>query len=247
MIKAVLIDDEEIAIKELEFHLQSFGNISVVGAFTNPYEGFFEIGGLRPDVVFMDIDMPEISGIYLAEQIVERYDNISIIFVTAYDKYAVNAFELHALDYILKPISAERIKKSIMRLEENKRINIKEKISFLSERYEETVRKFFVQENDDIVLVNPANIYYIEALNKDVKIRTDTKLFTLNRTLKYYENKVKNLNFLKVHRSYIINLDKVAKISPRINYSFDVHFEGITDFVPVSRGNVKILRRLLEL
>lgn len=247
MIRAMLIDDEMFALKELKFHLDSFEEITIVGAFTNPFEGFFNIKALLPDVIFLDIDMPEVSGIYLAEQIVNTYDDIEIIFVTAYDNYAIKAFELHALDYIQKPFSQDRINLSISRLKKGNKSNNISKINLLSTKYEESIKKLFVLDREDSVLVNIEDIYYIEALNKDVQIRTKEKFYDSRHSLKYYENKVKNLNFFRPHRSYIINLDKVARISPKMNYSFDLYFKDITDFVPISRSTVKILRQLLEL
>ncbi|NLE04463.1 MAG: response regulator, partial [Crenarchaeota archaeon] len=116
MIKAILVDDELFALKELQLQLESLPNIQIIGSFTNPLESFFNITMLNPDVVFLDIDMPEVSGIYLAEQIMTTHPQVKIIFVTAFDKYAINAFELNAVDYILKPFTLERIKKTISRL-----------------------------------------------------------------------------------------------------------------------------------
>lgn len=245
MLKALLIDDELFALKELQFHLENIKNINIVGTFTNPFEAFFNIKVLEPDVIFLDIDMPEVSGIYLAEQIVNTYKKSNIVFVTAYDQYAIPAFELHALDYILKPYSSDRIKMCISRLE-NKNVN-NSKISLISENYEESIKKFFVLDGEDRVLINLEDICYIEALNKEVQIRTEKMFYSSKHPLKYYENKVKNQNFFRVHRSYIINLDKIIRISPKMNYAFDVHFKGIKDSVPISRTNVKTLKQLLEL
>ncbi len=245
MLKAILIDDEIFALKELQFHLKSLNKVKVIGSFTNPFEAFFNIKNLEPDVIFLDIDMPEISGLYLAEEIVTTYKDLNIVFVTAYDKYAINAFELHALDYILKPYSTERIEKCISRIEKIRTNN--DNISLVNENYEETIKKFFVSDGEDTILINLEDICYIEALNKYVQIRTEKMFYRSKHPLKYYESKMKNLNFFRAHRSYIINLDKVIRISPKMNYSFDVHFKGVKDSVPVSRNNVKILKKLLEL
>jgi len=247
MLKALLIDDEPFALKELQYQMEGLREIEVVGAFTDPFEGFAMIKELVPNVVFLDIEMPEAGGIYIAEQIVSIFPNISIIFVTAYDQYAIRAFDLNAVDYILKPFSAERVKKSIARLNKTGNDSGSGKIHLLSQQYEESVKKFFVYEGEDIILLPLEDICYIEANNKSVWIRTAEKRYNSNQMLRYYENKLKNLNFYRVHRSYLVNLAKIARITPKINYHFDIQFVGLKDSVPISRNNVKYLKKLLEL
>jgi len=247
MIKAILVDDELFALKELQLQLESLPNIQIIGSFTNPLESFFNITMLNPDVVFLDIDMPEVSGIYLAEQIMTTHPQVKIIFVTAFDKYAINAFELNAVDYILKPFTLERIKKTISRLEEKIEKNINTDIHSLSNQYKESVKKFFIYEQDNIILLNIKDIYYIEALNKFVRIRTKDRFYNSNHSLNYFENKLKNLDFFRTHRGYLVNLDKVAEIMPKINYSFDIRMTDTNDLIPVSRTNIKLLKQLLEL
>ena len=246
-IKAILADDELFALKELQLQLESLPNIQIIGSFTNPLESFFNITMLNPDVVFLDIDMPEVSGIYLAEQIMTTHPQVKIIFVTAFDKYAINAFELNAVDYILKPFTLERIKKTISRLEEKIEKNINTDIHSLSNQYKESVKKFFIYEQDNIILLNIKDIYYIEALNKFVRIRTKDRFYNSNHSLNYFENKLKNLDFFRTHRGYLVNLDKIAEIIPKINYSFDIRMTDTNDLIPVSRTNIKLLKQLLEL
>jgi two-component system LytT family response regulator len=247
MLKVMLVDDELIALKEMELHLESVSNIQVIGSFTNPLESFLNLSVLKPDVVLLDIDMPEISGIYLAEQIMNTYPEIRIIFVTAFDQYAINAFELNAVDYILKPITLDRIKKALSKLEENNEKRINTNIYSLSNQYEESVKKIFVYEQDNIILLSFKDIYYIEASNKSVQIRTKDKTYTCNHPINYFNKKLKNLNFFQSHRGYLVNLEKIIKIAPKINYSYDIHLTEIDDIIPVSRAHVKLLKQLLEL
>ncbi|MBU7005560.1 LytR/AlgR family response regulator transcription factor [Phosphitispora fastidiosa] len=247
MLKAMLVDDEVFALKELQLQLESLPNIQIAGSFTNPFEGFFNISVLNPDVVFLDIDMPEVSGIYLAEQIMTTHPEVEIIFVTAFDQYALDAFELNAVDYILKPVTLERIQKAVSRLEEKIEKNIATDFCSLSNQYEESVKKFFIYEEDNIILLSFRDIYYIEALNKSARIRTQGRSYNSGHPLHYFENKLKNLNFFRPHRGYLVNLEKIAEIIPKINYSFDIKLTGIDDLIPVSRANVKLLKQLLEL
>lgn len=122
MIKAVLIDDERPALRELEFLLKDYPEISVTGMFTNPLEAIEEMEHLKPQVVFLDINMPCLRGIDAASRILDGNPDTDIIFVTAYDQYAIEAFELHALDYILKPISKARLEKTVERVIKKKPI-----------------------------------------------------------------------------------------------------------------------------
>ncbi len=118
MIRAILIDDERPALRELEYLLKADGRFEVAGMFINPLEAIAAINSLNPRVVFLDIHMPQLKGIDAASQILDQCPWADVIFVTAYDQYAVEAFELHALDYILKPVSPRRFAKTLNRIEE---------------------------------------------------------------------------------------------------------------------------------
>lgn len=249
MLKIMLVDDEAIALEELKHRLSILADevrLTIVGSFNNPLEAFFNIGILNPDVIFLDIDMPEVSGIYLAEQIMTKYPDLKIIFVTAFNKYAIDAFELNAVDYILKPITYDRLKKSLARIHTGNHTNRPGgNLSSVGEYYDETVKKIFVYEEDDIILLSYQNIYYLEALNKSVKIRTKDRFYLVNQPINYFESKLKSLNFFRCHRSYLVNLDKVHKILAKIQYSYDIELNDISDLVPVSRNQIKLLKQLL--
>lgn len=116
MINAILIDDERLAIKELEFLLGAHSDMRVVGTYTDPQRALAEVQEINPQVVFLDINMPQLQGVDLASLLLERCPQIEIVFVTAHDQYAVDAFELHALDYLLKPVGAERLSRTVQRL-----------------------------------------------------------------------------------------------------------------------------------
>lgn len=116
MIKAVLIDDERPALKEIEYLLKDNTSIEISGMYTNPLKAVDEIDMLSPHVIFLDVNMPQMKGVDVASRILDRCPETNIVFVTAYDQYAIEAFELHALDYILKPVSKERFNKTIQRI-----------------------------------------------------------------------------------------------------------------------------------
>ena len=116
MKKVILIDDERPALIELDYLLKQYKDVSIAGMFTNPLEALEEMKFMKPDVVFLDIHMPQLKGIDAASAILDIDPSIDIVFVTAFDQYAVEAFEIHALDYLLKPISDERFAKTMDRV-----------------------------------------------------------------------------------------------------------------------------------
>jgi len=119
--RAILVDDEGLALKDLERQLHKTGDVEVVGKFRNAAEALRLVGELQPDVVFLDIEMPEISGLEAAERLQDEHPRIDIVFVTAYQDYAIRAFELAALDYVLKPINAARLARTVERLSQRER------------------------------------------------------------------------------------------------------------------------------
>jgi len=123
MIRAVLIDDERPALRGLEYLLKEYSDMEISGMFTNPLEAIEKIAGIKPQIVFLDINMPQLQGIDAASKILDLCPDTDIIFVTAYDQYAIEAFELHALDYVLKPIAKERFEKTLQRLTKKNGIN----------------------------------------------------------------------------------------------------------------------------
>lgn len=114
--RAILIDDEELALKALERQLHALGCFEIIGKYTDPLQGQQKVEETETDIVFLDIHLPELSGIELAERLLERRPDLQVVFVTAYDKYAIKAFELNALDYLLKPIHTDRLKLTVRRL-----------------------------------------------------------------------------------------------------------------------------------
>lgn len=118
MIQAVLVDDERLALVKLEFMLKEIEAVNIVASYTDPVQAIQEAPSLEPDVIFIDIEMPEMNGLQAAAILQETCPNATIVFVTAYNHYAVEAFELNALDYILKPVRNDRLLKTVQRLED---------------------------------------------------------------------------------------------------------------------------------
>ena len=129
MITAILIDDEYYALVGLKQDLEELGTVAVLGAYQNGRDALAEIADLRPDLIFLDIEMPQNNGLELFDQLLEAYPQAAIVFVTAYNQYAIQAFELNAMDYLLKPVLPERLEKTLQRLDKKTPVPIKKQVS----------------------------------------------------------------------------------------------------------------------
>ena len=247
MLRAIAIDDEKAALSQLKKVAATSESVDIVAVFTNPLEGFESIATLEPNVVFLDIDMPEMSGICMAEQILKCYPGICIVFVTSYNDYAQKAFDLDALDYLLKPFTQERFFQCIDKILKYNDVGTDARtICSLNHHYKESVKKFFIHSEGEIVLIKPDDIYYFEARNKTVIIKTLTNTYTSSNTLKYFENKMQNSNFFRCHRSYLVNLDKVSRFVYYSKSRCDVGFDHFRGTIPVSRQNIELIQKLLQ-
>jgi DNA-binding LytR/AlgR family response regulator len=202
VINCVLIDDEPLALELLESHISKTDGISLIRSFTNPIEALQELETLQPDVVFCDIQMPELTGVQFSKIASNKFP---IVFTTAYDQYAVQGYELDIVDYLLKPISLERFQKTVDK--------IKEKRTITTSNSETIVPDYiFVKSEYKTLKINLADIHYIKGMADYVTIVTaDKKIHTLEN-LKHYEATLPAVNFMRVHKSYIIAMDKIEFI-----------------------------------
>ena len=202
MIKAVLLDDEPLALDLLESHISKTQGIEVVGAFTNPIEALQELEKLSPDVVFSDIQMPELSGVQFTKIIGLK---TMVVFTTAYDQYALEGYDLNVVDYLLKPINLERFQMAVEKVKS--RLNKSH-----SPESEKTPDYIFVKSEYKTLKVNLADIHYIKGMADYVQIVTSNdKIMTL-QNLKHFEKTLPSGNFMRVHKSYIIAMDKIEFI-----------------------------------
>lgn len=169
--RAIIIDWDKASLSQLKELAGINGNVDVVALFTDSLEGLLNVAKLKPNVVFIDIDMPETNGIYMAEQIIKSYPDTCIVFVTSYDDYGLEAFELNALDYLLKPVTQERFSQCI------------EKLLKYGGRGIESVKKLFIDFEGETVLIKPDDIYYFEVRDKTVIIKTKTNTYTSSNPL----------------------------------------------------------------
>jgi DNA-binding LytR/AlgR family response regulator len=232
VVNCIIVDDEPMAREILNNHLQKIDKVIVVATCKNAVEAFNEINSNTIDLIFLDINMPEISGLSFAKSINK---NIKLIFTTAYREYAVDGFDLQAVDYLLKPISFERLLQALNKfLDEN--ISVKTESS--SEITQEKTDFIFVRSDRKMIKINFSKINYIESFSDYIKIYLEDKIIITRETITNIEAKLPQQEFIRIHRSYIVSL---AKISSFTNEFIEVNKKAI----PISRSYKKdVLHRL---
>ncbi|MBU0475409.1 MAG: LytTR family transcriptional regulator DNA-binding domain-containing protein [Bacteroidetes bacterium] len=211
--KTIIIDDEKLARDLIRNFLQSFDNIEIVDECDNGFEGIKSINEHNPDLIFLDIQMPKLTGFEMLE-LLENPHNI--IFTTAYDQYALKAFEVNAVDYLLKPFSRERFAEAVNKVIEkigNSNNNDKHILSHSNFiQSDEKLSRIVVKKGNKIVVLPIDNIKYLEAQDDYVNIISTEGSFLKQNRMKYYEEHLPD-SFIRIHRSYIVNLNEIKEIS----------------------------------
>jgi two-component system LytT family response regulator len=233
----LIIDDERLARKDLLALLESFENIKVVGEADDVPSAIKAIEKLKPDVIFLDIQMPGESGFDLLEKVQIK---AKVIFVTAFDEYAIRAFEVNALDYLLKPVNPERLKKALERLdaEENYQTVGVRKLGYEDRLFLMVGSHFKFLKVNSLVCISAAGDYS-EILTGD-----GNKGLTI-KSMKEWEARLPEQYFVRIHRSTIINMDYIDRVEEWFNYSFRVYLKGIKDPVVMSRRYAANLKNRL--
>lgn len=244
-IKAVIIEDEELGRELIKNYLKDQDDIEIVAECENGFEGIKAIQDLKPDLVFLDIQMPKLNGFEMLEILDDKPE---IIFTTAFNQYAIQAFELNAIDYLLKPFSKGRLldalKKAKQRLQTN--TGREEKIKKLVQQpLDEIIERIVVKSNNKISVIPVEKIRYLEAQDDYVMIYTLEGKHLKQATMKYFEQHLDPNNFMRVHRSYIIRLDQVVQLEP---YGKDNYVAKLKDgtSVKISKSGFKNLKGKLN-
>jgi len=250
-ITAVLIDDEPLARIIVREYLQYYPNITILQECNDGFEGLKAIQQFHPDLIFLDIQMPKINGFEMLE-LVE--DPPAVIFTTAFDEYAIRAFETHAVDYLLKPFSRERFDKALHKwLDQYSPEPAPAKTAPPDQSLLDTAAESPAQQQRVVVktagkikIIPIEDIHYLEAADDYVKIHTHNGAFLKNRTMGYFEKVLDPTRFVRTHRSYIINIQQVTRIDP---YEKDSHLCVLSSGaqVPVSKAGYVKLRAVLGL
>ncbi|MCX6152450.1 MAG: LytTR family transcriptional regulator DNA-binding domain-containing protein [Ignavibacteriales bacterium] len=246
-IKAILIDDEDLAREIVKKYVQSFPAIEILTECSNGFEGIKAITDLKPDIVFLDIQMPKITGFEMLELLEEKP---IIIFTTAYDQYALKAFEVNAIDYLLKPFSEERfgeaVDKAIARLKNKNEYvaEVKKLQTHLDDR-EEFLERVIVKSGAKISIIPIDKLNYLEAQDDYVMLYTEEGKFLKQKTMRYFEDHLDPADFIRIHRSYTVRLTKVKQIELFEKESYKVI---LTDgkSLPVSKSGYAKLKEFFN-
>jgi len=244
-IKTIVVEDEELARKLLISYLKKMDNIEVIRECENGFQGVKMINELKPDLVFLDIQMPKITGFEMLELLEHTPE---IIFTTAYDQYALKAFEYHAADYLLKPYSQDRLVEAVRKVTD--RIAVQEsppdvihKISgFPKEDYLERV---VVKDRHKIHIIPADKIRYLESMDDYVLIYTQEGRFLKQQTMKYFENALNPDDFIRIHRSYIVRIQEIAEIQQYEKESYLIILHDKTK-LKVSKSGYKNIKETLR-
>ncbi len=265
-LRAVIVDDEELARQLLREYLWEAGGVEVVGECGDGFDAVKAIGELKPDLVFLDVQMPKLDGFEVLELIEPSSGPPpSVIFVTAYDQYAMRAFEANAVDYLLKPFRLDRFKKALDRARERVRARLAPsepaaagrapselaaagltpaELAAAARPPGQAIERIVVRDGSKVHIIPIAKLDYVEAQDDYAALHSEQKSYLKQQTIASLETRLDPLRFVRIHRSYIVNLERIARIEP---YAKDSRVAVLRDGtqLPVSRSGYAKLKELL--
>jgi two-component system, LytTR family, response regulator len=243
-VRTIIIDDEELARGIVREYLTDHTDLEILAECANGFEAVKAISELHPDLIFLDIQMPKIDGFEVLELLSEPPE---VIFITAYDQYALRAFEVHAVDYLLKPFSKERFDQAIARVRSKRsegRLGSIEALLRESKKLKQSSDRILVKDGSNVHVIPFESIDYIEAKDDYIAINTAGKTYLKQYRLSNLETEIDAARFVRIHRSYILNIDRIARIEL---YAKDSRIAVLRNGVklPVSRSGYAKLKELL--
>ncbi len=244
--KLVIIDDEPLARSIVKEYLQKHPDLEIMQECGDGFEGLKAIQQHQPDLIFLDIQMPKITGFEMLELLDQPP---AVIFTTAFDEYAIKAFEAHAIDYLLKPFNQERFDKAIQKWIDQRSQNRGNATKDLLEAASLSPlqnQRIVVKNGSKIKIIPVQDVFYLEAADDYVKIHTAEGYFLKNKTMNHFEQSLDKDLFVRSHRSYMVNIHQITRIDP---YEKDNHVALLRSGakVPVSRNGYARLREVLGL
>lgn len=240
--KSIIVEDEFPAREELKYFINNFSNIDILAEFDNGLDVLKFIQNNFVDVIFLDINIPQLDGMLLAKTINQFKYKPKIVFITAYKEHAVDAFELDAFDYVLKPYSDDRIKSTLKKLE---KIEIKN--DEVINTNTTTSGNLTLWKENKLVVVNIEEIYYCEARERETLVYTKDGQYIYKTSMTEFEKKLTSEKFFKTHRSYIVNINKIKEIIPWFNSTYKLKLSGIENDIYVSRSKIKEFKKLMNI
>jgi len=243
-IRAVIVDDEELARQMLREFLSAHQEIEIAAECANGFEAVKAVTELKPDLIFLDIQMPKLDGFEVLELIgTDR----AVVFVTAYDEYAIRAFDIHAVDYLLKPFGAERFETALQRARQRLggKLPAPAELSSSARPPSQPLDRIVVRDGTRVFIIPVAKLDYAEAQDDYVALVSEGKKHLKQQTISSLEGILDPSRFLRIHRSYIVNLEKVTKVEPYSKDNYMVVLSNGTQ-LPVSRSGYARLRDFLD-
>lgn len=248
MLKLLIVDDEAPARKELRFLIESSAEMVHIQEAKNGREALEVAADQDFDVAFIDINLGDIDGISLAKELLELQKNLRVVFATAYDAFAVKAFELNALDYILKPFEPNRVKLALERIQKNPVINEGEDINNIKSCLNgmaEKIRKISLWNGDRVILIDINEIVFVATSERRCRVCALKGDYLSSQPLSYFETKFSEAGFWRVNRSHLVNLDHILEILPWFNHSYLLRMRGYEkEEIVISRNKIKDFRLL---
>jgi two-component system LytT family response regulator len=249
-IRIIIVEDERPARDLLRTYLEAFPDMNVIGEYDNGFDGLKAINELLPDAIFLDVQMPKLTGFEMLEVMEHQPE---VIFTTAYDQFAIRAFERNAVDYLLKPFSKDRFRSAISKLKN--RMESKsdagsgetsiERIRQHLAQSDDKLHRVVIKKSGKIHVISTADINFLEAQDDYVMIYTKEGKFLKQQTMKYFEQHLDSQQFVRVHRSYITNITCIERIEPYEKSNFILILKD-GNKVPVSRSGMQVLKENLD-
>ena len=247
-IRTVLVDDEQLARQVLREFISAHADLEIAAECSNGFEAVKAVADQKPDLLFLDVQMPKLDGFEVLELIGNQ---TAVVFVTAYDNYAIKAFEVHAVDYLLKPFSAERFNAALTRAKQRLSGGAPQKspaaadLAASARPPAQYLDRVAVREGSQVSIIPVSKLDYAEAQDDYVALVSAGKKHLKQQTIANLEASLDPTRFLRVHRSYIVNLERVSKVEP---YGKDTHVAILSTGVqiPVSRAGYARLKAFLD-
>ena len=253
-ITCIIADDEQLALEELKYQLQSIPEIQVIGEGRNGPATVKLAEELEPDLMFLDIQMPGLNGFEVVEALVKKDALPQVVFTTAYDQYAVRAFEVNAVDYLLKPVDKSRLEKAVQKVKKQLEAKIpseeriRELLNMVAPASQKRA-KLLVKEKSRNILVNSEDIIYAHVSDGIVSVASkETTGETNYRTLEDLQSDLDPQVFWRVHRSYLVNINRIKEVIPWFNRTLQLKMNDRQETeIPVSRAHAKRFKEYLKL
>ncbi|WP_199619426.1 LytR/AlgR family response regulator transcription factor [Paenibacillus alkalitolerans] len=243
-IRTVIVDDEPYSREELKHLLGSYEEVEVVAEAGSAEEGLEKILFKDPDVIFVDMEMPRMSGTELVEAVHKLKRVPLVIFATAYPDYAIKAFRLQALDYLLKPFSDDELADTMSRVYKSMGTDVP---ALRKPASSEKLARLAVEHQENIIYLSPDDILYASAVEGETAVVTKERRYISKSSLKDLEQKLSPHHFFRTHKSYLVNLRAIKQLIPWFNGAYQLKVHGADEDIPVSRNYIKALREQLEL